>query len=100
MDVIHKPFEPKKSEHPLTDRTTVELNTERGAKEREEYDDKIKAKHADLEELKRQRDEKQKTDEMEEVARFRKDSVHKALFIYHTNFTINTFLYNFVTVVV
>jgi hypothetical protein len=53
-----------------------------------------------LEELKRQRDEKQKTDEMEEVARFRKDSVHKALFIYHTNFTINTFLYNFATVVV
>jgi len=28
-NVIHKkPSEPKKSEHPLTDKTTVELNTE------------------------------------------------------------------------
>jgi DNA-directed RNA polymerase subunit L len=71
MDVIHKPFEPKKSEHPLTDRTTVALNTERRAKEREEYDNKIKAKHAELEELKRQRDEKWKRDKMEEVARLR-----------------------------
>ena len=53
-DVIHKkPFEPKKSERPLTDITTVELNTERRAKEREEFDTLLKAEHAKLEELRR-----------------------------------------------
>ena len=54
-DVIHKkPFEPKKSERPLTDITTVKLNTERRAKEREEFDTMLKAEHAKLEELIRQ----------------------------------------------
>ena len=52
--MIHKkPFEPKKSERPLTDITTVELNTERRAKEREEFDNMIKAEHAKLEEYRR-----------------------------------------------
>jgi hypothetical protein len=77
-DVIHKkPFESKKSERHLTDKTTVELNTERRAKEREAYDTKIKAKHAELEEVGKQRNEKWKREEMEEVARFQKDSVHE-----------------------
>ena len=53
-DVIHKkPFEPKKSERPLTDITTVELNTERRAKEREEFDAMIKEEHAKVEEFRR-----------------------------------------------
>jgi hypothetical protein len=53
-DVIHKkPFEPKKSERPLTDITMVELNTERRAKERDEFDAMIKAEQAKLEELRR-----------------------------------------------
>lgn len=64
MYVIHKPFEPKKSEHRLTDRATVALSTERRATERGEYDNKIKVKNAKLEELKIQRDEKWKRDEM------------------------------------
>lgn len=53
-DVIHKkPFEPKKSERPLTDITIVELNTERRAKEREEFDSLLKSEHAKLEKLRR-----------------------------------------------
>jgi len=52
--VIHKkPFEPRKSERPLTDITTVKLNTELRAKEREEFDTMVKAEHAKLEELRR-----------------------------------------------
>jgi hypothetical protein len=43
----------------------VELNTERRAKEREDYDTKIKAKLAELEEVKKQRNEKRKREEME-----------------------------------
>lgn len=54
-DIIHKkPFEPKKSERPLTDITTVQLNTERRAKEREEFETMVKAEHAKLEELRQQ----------------------------------------------
>jgi hypothetical protein len=53
-DVIHKkPFEPKKSERPLTDITIVELNTERRAKERHEFDEMVKAEHEKMEELRR-----------------------------------------------
>jgi hypothetical protein len=53
--VIYKrPFEPKKSVRPLTDITTVELNTERRAKEREEFDARIKLEQAELEELRRE----------------------------------------------
>ena len=64
-DVIHKkPFEPKKSERPLMDITTVELNTERRAKEREEFDTMIKAEHAKQEELRRLRDETLKREEI------------------------------------
>jgi hypothetical protein len=52
--VIHKkPFEPKKSDCPLTDITAVELNTERRAKEREEFNAKIRLEQAELEELRR-----------------------------------------------
>jgi hypothetical protein len=50
--VLHKkPFEPKKSSYPLIDITAVELNTERRAKEREEFDTRIKLEQAKLEEL-------------------------------------------------
>jgi hypothetical protein len=48
-----KPFEPKKSSNPFTDITAVELNTERRAKEREEFDTKIKLEQAELEEFRR-----------------------------------------------
>jgi hypothetical protein len=68
--VLHKkPFEPKKSSHPFTDITTIELNTERRAKEREEFDAKIKQEQAELEELWRLRDESQKREEMEEISK-------------------------------
>ncbi|PNF25470.1 hypothetical protein B7P43_G06000 [Cryptotermes secundus] len=77
--VLHKkPFEPKKSNNPFTDITAIELNTERRAKEREEFDTKIKLEQAELEELRRLRDETQKREEMEEIARLRKEAVHKA----------------------
>jgi targeting protein for Xklp2 len=50
--VIHKkPFEPRKSSRPLTDITEIELNTERRAKEREEFDTRLKLEQAELEEL-------------------------------------------------
>jgi hypothetical protein len=53
-DVIRKkPNETKKSERPLTDITTVKLNTERRAKEREEFDTMVKTEHAKLAELRR-----------------------------------------------
>jgi targeting protein for Xklp2 len=75
-DAIHKkPFEPKESERPPT-ATTAELNTERTAKERAEFDAMMKAEQAKLEEL-RLRDEKLK-EEKQEITRVRKKSVHKA----------------------
>jgi hypothetical protein len=50
--VIHqKPFEPRKSCRPLTDITEIELNTERRAKEREEFDARLKLDQAELEQL-------------------------------------------------
>jgi 3-deoxy-D-arabino-heptulosonate 7-phosphate (DAHP) synthase len=53
-DVIHKkPFKPKKSQRPLTDITTEDLNTERRAKERKEFNTMIKAENAKLEELRK-----------------------------------------------
>jgi targeting protein for Xklp2 len=76
--VIHKkPFQPKKSSRPVTDITAIEINTERRAKEREEFDTKVNLKQAILEESKRLKDEAQKREEMEEIARFRKEAVHK-----------------------
>ncbi|KAJ9580425.1 hypothetical protein L9F63_024401 [Diploptera punctata] len=77
--ITKKPFQPKKADRPLTDITAVELNTEKRAKEREEFDLKVKMEQAHLEELRRRRDEQQKRAEMEEVARLRKEAVHKAL---------------------
>ncbi|XP_069698789.1 targeting protein for Xklp2-like isoform X2 [Periplaneta americana] len=73
-----KPFEPKKSDRPLTDITSVELNTERRAKEREEFDMKVKMEQEEVEEMRRKREEEEKQRELEEVARIRKESVHKA----------------------
>jgi hypothetical protein len=53
-DVIHKkPFVPRKSERPLTDVTSVELNTQRRAKKREAFDAKIKSEQEKIEELRR-----------------------------------------------
>jgi targeting protein for Xklp2 len=50
--VIHKKaFEPKKSNRPLTDITEIELNTEKRAKERKEFDTKIKLEQMELEQL-------------------------------------------------
>ena len=51
--ILKKPFEPKKADRPLTDITAVELNTEKRAKEREEFDLKVKLEQAELDELRR-----------------------------------------------
>jgi targeting protein for Xklp2 len=56
----------------------IELNTERRAKKREEFDTRFKLEQAELEHLRQMRDGNQKREELEEVARLPKEAVHKA----------------------
>ncbi|PSN33677.1 hypothetical protein C0J52_18988 [Blattella germanica] len=63
--IYESPFEPKKSSRPLTKVVPIKLNTEIRAKEREDFD--------------RKRNEMQQKQEEEEIARLRKETVHKAL---------------------
>jgi hypothetical protein len=51
--IYKKPFEPKNYERPLPDTRAVVLNTVRTADEREEFDEMISSKHAEVEKLKR-----------------------------------------------
>ncbi|PSN57200.1 Glycine--tRNA ligase [Blattella germanica] len=51
--ILKKPFELKKSDRPLTDITAVELNTEKRAKEREEFEMKLKLEQAERDGKKR-----------------------------------------------
>ena len=51
--ILKKPFEPKKSDRPLTDITAKSLNTEKRAKEREQFDLKVQMEQAELDELRR-----------------------------------------------
>lgn len=51
--IYKKPFEPKNYDRPLPDITAVVLNTERRANKREECDEMITSKHAEVENLRR-----------------------------------------------
>ncbi|XP_059167831.1 targeting protein for Xklp2-like isoform X2 [Physella acuta] len=78
-DVIHKePFQAQKSSKPLTEINGFALNTDQRASQREVFDQHIKAREAEIEALKRQREERIEQEEKAAVARLRQEAVHKA----------------------
>ena len=54
------------------------LNTDTRAAQREDYDNMIKAKEAEILGMKREREERRRREEEEEAARIRQAAVHKA----------------------
>ncbi|XP_005090333.1 targeting protein for Xklp2 isoform X2 [Aplysia californica] len=77
--VIHQePFLPQRSKKPLTEVSDFALNTDIRASQREAFDQQIKAREAELEGLKRQREERIEREEMEAMAKMRQAAVHKA----------------------
>ncbi|KRT79963.1 hypothetical protein AMK59_8745, partial [Oryctes borbonicus] len=75
--LYQKPFEPKKPERSL-EITEICLNTERRAKDREEYDKKVQEKLDCLAIEKLRREREQRRLEQEEIAMVRKQAVHFA----------------------
>ncbi|XP_017778780.1 PREDICTED: targeting protein for Xklp2 homolog [Nicrophorus vespilloides] len=73
-----KPFVPKKEERPLLEVSEFTLNTDRRAKERDEFDAKLKEMKERNEELMRQKEEEEMILAQMEVARLRKEAEHKA----------------------
>nr|XP_053648834.1 targeting protein for Xklp2-B-like isoform X2 [Cherax quadricarinatus]XP_053648843.1 targeting protein for Xklp2-B-like isoform X2 [Cherax quadricarinatus]XP_053648852.1 targeting protein for Xklp2-B-like isoform X2 [Cherax quadricarinatus]XP_053648860.1 targeting protein for Xklp2-B-like isoform X2 [Cherax quadricarinatus]XP_053648868.1 targeting protein for Xklp2-B-like isoform X2 [Cherax quadricarinatus]XP_053648877.1 targeting protein for Xklp2-B-like isoform X2 [Cherax quadricarinatus] len=77
--VLHKqPFIPDKSKKPLTDVSGFTLNTEVRAVDRNEYELHRKRKEDEILAAKREREERQAAEELEEIARLRREAVHKA----------------------
>nr|XP_045585406.1 targeting protein for Xklp2-like isoform X2 [Procambarus clarkii] len=77
--VLHKePFIPEKSKKPLTDISTFALNTEVRAIDRNEYELHRKRKEDEILAAKREQEERQAAEELAEVARVRREAVHKA----------------------
>ncbi|BFZ19453.1 hypothetical protein BsWGS_22492 [Bradybaena similaris] len=77
--VIHKePFHAAKSTKPLTERINFHLNTDVRANQREAFDQYLKAREAEMEALKRQREERLEKEEKAAVARMRMQAVHRA----------------------
>jgi len=72
------PFMPQKSNKPLTEINDFNLNVDQRPTQREAFDQHIKAKEAELEGLKRQREERTGRERQEEVARMRQQAVHQA----------------------
>ncbi|CAL1546064.1 unnamed protein product [Lymnaea stagnalis] len=78
-EVTHKePFQVQKSARPLTEINGFAMNTDQRAVERELFDQHIKAREAEIEALKREREERIEREQMEAVARLRQEAVHKA----------------------
>ncbi|CAG5134106.1 unnamed protein product [Candidula unifasciata] len=78
-NVIHKePFHAVKSTKPLTERVNLHLNTDVRASQREAFDQYLKAREAEMEALKRQREERLEKEEKAAVARMRMQAVHRA----------------------
>ncbi|XP_064089670.1 targeting protein for Xklp2 homolog isoform X1 [Macrobrachium nipponense] len=77
--VVHKqPFIPEKSKKPLTDISGFTLNTEVRAEERSKFELHQKQREDELLAAKREQEEKEKAEAAAEVARMRKEAVHKA----------------------
>ncbi|GJQ76930.1 hypothetical protein Trydic_g15128 [Trypoxylus dichotomus] len=76
--LYQKPFQPKKPERPLVEVTEFCLNTERRAKNRQEYDKRVQEKLDRLAIQKLRREEEQKRLEQEEAAALRKETIHSA----------------------
>ncbi|KAK3860635.1 hypothetical protein Pcinc_033330 [Petrolisthes cinctipes] len=77
--VVHRqPFIPDKSSKALTDISGFTLNTEMRAEERNDYNLHLKMKEDEIQAAKREQEERKKAEELEEVARMRREAVHKA----------------------
>lgn len=82
--VVHKkPFIPKKEDRPLLEINEFNLNTNQRAKEREEFDRKIKEQEEKIDHMKKESAEIRKIREEEEIKKIRKETVHKANPIKH-----------------
>lgn len=76
--VINKdPFIPVKSTKPLTEVSDFELNLERRAVQRDDFEMHKKAREAELEGMRRQRDQREKEEEEAAIAKLRAELVHK-----------------------
>jgi len=72
------PFEPKPSDTPLSEVSNFILHSDRRAEERKAFDLKVKQKEAEIVGAKRELEERKKREEIEEISKLRKESVHKA----------------------
>ncbi|CAH1270402.1 TPX2 [Branchiostoma lanceolatum] len=78
-DILYKePFVPQKATKPLTDVSEFDLNTVRRAEQRQEFEMQKKMKEEEMEALRLQQEEERKEQEQIEIARLRKELVHKA----------------------
>ncbi|XP_052718059.1 targeting protein for Xklp2-like isoform X2 [Crassostrea angulata] len=77
--VLHQePFCPAKSSKPLTDISGFELNTEQRSHKRENFEMHKKAREAEIEAAKRQREKQKEEVEKAYVAKVRAEAVHKS----------------------
>ena len=72
------PFVPKPSDKPLSEISNFSLHTDRRAEERAMYDMERTMKEAELELVRKEHEERKKREEEVELARLRRDIVHKA----------------------
>ncbi|XP_078606623.1 targeting protein for Xklp2 homolog isoform X1 [Branchiostoma floridae x Branchiostoma japonicum] len=83
-DVLYKePFIPQKATKPLTDVSEFDLNTVRRAEQRQEFEMQKKMKEEEMEALRQQQEAERREQEQVEIARLRKELVHKANPIRH-----------------
>lgn len=76
--LYQKPFEPKKPERPLVEVPEFSLNTQRRAKDREEYEKKMQERRDRIAMEKLRREEELTKYEKDEIAKLRKERVHNA----------------------
>nr|KAG5696627.1 hypothetical protein BaRGS_034088 [Batillaria attramentaria] len=72
-----KPFIPAKSAKPLTEVSDFELNSDRRAVQREEFELRKKEREVELEGQRRQREQRQKEEEEAAIAKLRAEMVHR-----------------------
>ena len=77
------PFLPKHKDKPVTEISNLSLHTDRRAEERAVYHMERAMKEAELELARKEQEERQKREEEVELARLRRDIVHKAQPIQH-----------------
>lgn len=72
-----KPFLPARSTKPLTEVSDFELNSDRRAVQREEFELRKKVREVELEGQRRQREQRQKEEEEAAIAKLRAEMVHR-----------------------